>query len=122
MWIVEYTNEFEAWWNGLDIAQQEALADRVELLAENGPGLKRPVVGEITSSRHPNMKELRVSSGGALRVLFAFDPRRDAILLLGGDKSGQWQQWYREAIPLADDMYDEHIKDLHAEGLIDPEQ
>ena len=69
-----------------------ALTDRVTLLGDNGPCLKRPVVGEISSSRHQHMKELRVTAAGALRVLFAFDPRRNAILLIGGDKSGQWQQ------------------------------
>lgn len=120
MWAVEYTNEFEACWNTLTQDQQDALTDRVTLLAENGPNLKRPVVGEITSSRHPHMKELRVTAAGALRVLFAFDPRRNAILLIGGDKSGQWKQWYQKAIPLADDLYDEHINELLAEGLIDP--
>ena len=120
MWVVEYTNEFEAWWHTLNEEQQEALTDRVTLLGENGPSLKRPVVGEISSSRHQHMKELRVTAAGALRVLFAFDPRRNAILLIGGDKSGQWQQWYRKAVPVADDLYDEHINELRAEGLIDP--
>jgi hypothetical protein len=66
-----------------------------------------------------NMKELRVSKGGAIRILFAFDPRRHAILLLGGDKSGQWEAWYRLAIPEADDLYDTHLRELHAEGLLD---
>jgi len=122
MWQIEFTNEFEAWWNQLTEEQQEALTDRVTLLAETGPGLKRPVVGEITSSRHPNMKELRVSSAGALRVLFAFDPRRNALLLIGGDKSGRWKEWYEHAIPHADDLYDEHLNELLAEGLINPEQ
>ena len=78
------------------------------LLAQVGPNLKRPVVGEITSSRHANMKELRVSKGGALRVLFAFDPRRHAILLLGGDKTGQWDSWYKTAIPKAEQLYLRH--------------
>ena len=89
------------------------------LLAEHGPGLKRPVVAEIESSRHARMKELRVSIPGALRVLFAFDPRRHAILLLGGDKSGQWEAWYEKAIPLADKLYDEHLDELRSEGLLD---
>lgn len=120
MWVVEYTNEFESWWSDLSQSQQEALTERVNLLAETGPGLKRPVVADITTSRHPNLKELRVSSAGALRVLFAFDPRRHAILLIGGDKSGQWTQWYRSAIPQADELYDEHLRELHSEGLFDP--
>ena len=119
MWEVEFTDEFGRWWETLTADQQEAIDDRVMLLAENGPGLRRPVVGEIKSSRHINMKELRVSKGGTIRILFAFDPRRHAILLLGGDKSGQWEAWYRRAIPEADDLYDTHLCELHAEGLID---
>ena len=115
MWEVEYTDDFEVWWRGLTQAQQEALDDRVMLLAENGPALKRPVVGDVIASRHKNMKELRISSAGALRVLFAFDPRRSVILLLGGDKSGQWQRWYRWAVPSADDLYDAHLKSLQDE-------
>lgn len=119
MWEVEFTDEFESWWQGLDTDQQEALDDRVMLLGESGPNLKRPVVGEITTSRHQNMKELRVSQGGALRVLFAFDPRRHAILLLGGDKSGEWEAWYEWAIPKADELYDTHLQELTNEGLLD---
>ena len=119
MWEVEYTDEFERWWDGLTEAQQEALDDRVMLLAERGPSLKRPVVGDIASSRHPNMKELRASKGGALRVLFAFDPRRHAILLLGGNKTGHWGDWYRWAIPQADDLYNTYLMELVEEGLLD---
>ena len=119
MWEVEYTNEFEQWWLGLTDAQQDARDDRVMLLAEIGPSLKRPVVGEITSSRHANIKELRVSKGGALRVLFAFDPRRHAILLLGGNKSGRWKEWLERAIPEADDLYDTHLEELKEEGFFD---
>ena len=65
------------------------------------------------------MKELRASEGGALRVLFTFDPRRHAILLLGGDKSGRWQEWYESAIPSADDLYDLYLEELYQEGLIE---
>jgi hypothetical protein len=119
VWEVEYTDEFEHWWHEITQEQQEALDDRVMLLAEHGPALKRPVIAEIASSRHPNMKELRVSKGGALRVLFAFDPRRHAILLLGGDKSERWDDWYRWAIPAADDLYDTHLLALREEGLLD---
>ena len=116
MWEVEFTDDFERWWLELTEAQQEALDDRVMLLAESGPGLKRPVVGDIKGSRHSHMKELRASKGGVLRVLFAFDPRRHAILLLGGDKSGQWKHWYEWAIPEADDLYDT-LEELQAEGF-----
>lgn len=64
------------------------------------------------------MKELRASEGGALRVLFAFDPRRQVILLLGGDKSGHWNEWYEAAVPAADDLYDEYLNELRREGSI----
>lgn len=97
--------------------QREAVADRVELLAERGPDLGRPVVDRIHTSRHQTMKELRAAKGGSLRVLFSFDPRRQAILLLGGDKTGAWSEWYEWAVPLADDLYDEYLEELDAEGL-----
>ena len=64
------------------------------------------------------MKELRASKGGALRVLFMFDPRRAVILLLGGDKTGEWDSWYESAIPAADDLYDAYLTELRDEGLI----
>lgn len=64
------------------------------------------------------MKELRVGSEGQLRVLFAFDARRTAILLLGGNKTGRWNEWYRVAIPEADHLYDQYLEELRTEGLI----
>ena len=94
------------------------MTDRVDLLAELGPDLGRPVVDRIQTSRRHNMKELRAAKGGALRVLFMFDPRRQAILLLGGDKSGAWNDWYEWAIPAADDLYDNYLDELRQEGLI----
>jgi hypothetical protein len=63
------------------------------------------------------MKELR-PRGGHMRVPFAFDPRRMAILLIGGDKSNKWGSWYAEAIPTADELYDEHLQELRDEGAI----
>lgn len=119
MWNVEVTDEFVSWYDGLTPEQQDALAGRIELLERHGPNLKRPTVGEIQSSRHaPQMKELRVSSEGQLRVLFAFDPRRTAILLLGGNKSGRWSEWYRTAILEADRLYDAYLEELRSEGLM----
>ena len=118
VWEVEVTDQFIDWWSTLSDAQREAVTDRVDLLAERGPDLGRPVVDRIHSSRHQSMKELRAAKGGALRVLFSFDPRRHAILLLGGDKSGEWNDWYAWAVPLADDLYDEYLRELGEEGLI----
>jgi hypothetical protein len=114
-WEVEYTNEFEEWWDALTAEEQRRSEAAVEVLQERGPGLGRPWVDTLQGSRHPNMKELR-PRGGHLRILFAFDPRRAAILLLGGDKTGQWTSWYEQAIPQADELYDEHLRELNDEG------
>jgi hypothetical protein len=89
----------------------------VDALARVGPGLRRPLVGHITGSRHANMRELVVPYRN-LRVLFAFDRRRTAILLLGGDKAGRWKEWYAENVPRADDLYDAYLAELKKEGLI----
>jgi hypothetical protein len=113
-WDVEYTDQFGVWWESLDGDQQERVAAAVELLAEIGPGLGRPLVDTLVGARHANLKELR-PRGGHLRVLFAFDPRRVAVLLLGGDKSGRWSEWYRQAIPAAESLYDEHLVELRAD-------
>jgi hypothetical protein len=115
---VNVTDEFLRWWSGLTIEQQEDITARVDLLEEQGPALGRPVVDRITSSSFHNMKELRCSRDGALRVLFAFDPRRQAVLLVGGDKTGNWDAWYREAVPDADRIYGEYLEELRREGLI----
>lgn len=112
------TDEFLDWWHTLDVDQQEALTDRIDLLGHHGPDLGRPVVDRIHASRHHNMKELRASKGGALRVLFMFDPRRSVILLLGGDKTGDWNTWYEWAFPTADDLYDIYLAELRDEGVI----
>lgn len=76
-------------------------------LREEGPTLGRPLVDRIQGSRIHHLKELRPGSGGRseIRVLFAFDPARSALLLLGGDKAGNWKRWYRENIPLAEQLY-----------------
>lgn len=118
MWEVEITDQFVEWWTDLTIEQQGAIGARIDLLAQDGPSLGRPAVERILSSRRHNMKELRASEGGALRVLFMFDPRRQVILLLGGDKSGEWDCWYQWAVPAADDLYDEYLEELREEGLI----
>lgn len=118
VWDVLFTDTFGDWWETLTSDQQDALADRVDLLQQQGPNLGRPIVDTIHGSAYNNMKELRISRDGALRVLFIFDPIRRAILLLGGDKTGQWEQWYREAIPLADALYAEYLEELRKEGLI----
>jgi hypothetical protein len=92
-WEVEYTDQFEEWWNGLDSAEQEDVAAKVGLL-----------------------KELIVQHAGRPdRILFAFDPRRCAILLIGGDKTGR-DRWYEEYVPRADRLYDQHLEMLRREN------
>ncbi|HEV8585570.1 MAG TPA: type II toxin-antitoxin system RelE/ParE family toxin [Methylomirabilota bacterium] len=91
------------------------MAVKVELLKRNGPTLRRPHADTIRASRHANMKELIVQHAGRpYRILFAFDPRRRAILLIGGDKTGN-DRWYDEYVPIADRLYDEHLATLRRE-------
>lgn len=112
MWDVEFTDEFGTWWESLDEATQEAVAHDVEVLGQIGPGLGRPIVGTLSGSRFPNMKELRTRCDRrVIRIAFAFDPRRRAILLIGGDKSGD-RRFYERIVPLADRLYQEHLDEL----------
>jgi hypothetical protein len=111
MWHVEATDDFAMWFEALAWPDQERVMAAVEVLAELGPGLGRPFVDTLKGSRHRNMKELR-PRGGHLRVLFAFDPRRVALLLVGGDKTDQWERWYEGAVARADSLYDGHIAKL----------
>ena len=115
MWNVEYTDQFEDWWLTLSEHEQEAMTAAVEALEDRGPALGRPFVDSIQASRHANMKELR-PRGGHMRVMFAFDSRRTAILLIGGDKTGQWESWYDDMVPIADALYDEHLRAIEKEG------
>lgn len=116
-WEVEYTNQFGDWYKGLEGAAREAINAAVETLERDGPTLGRPLVDSIQRSRHPNMKELRPPIGN-IRILFAFDPRRMAILLIGGDKTHRWNEWYRRMIPIADSLYDDHLASLREEGQL----
>lgn len=118
-WEVEYTEEFEEWWDGLSEAEQEDVAAYVTLLEKKGPTLPFPYSSDIRGARHTHMRELRVQhKGRPYRVLYAFDPRRAAILLIGGDKTGD-DRWYEVNVPLADEIYDRHIAALKKEGLIE---
>ena len=118
-WEVEYTEEFERWWVSLTEAEQESVAASVRLLEERGPQLPYPHSSGVNGSRHGHMRELRTQHDGRpLRTLYAFDPRGAAILLLGGDKTGN-DRWYDENIPIADALYDEHLEQLRLEGLQD---
>ena len=90
----------------------------VRLLEERGPNLGFPHSSGINGSRHSHMRELRTQhEGRPYRTLYAFDPRRSAILLIGGDKTGD-ERWYDVHVPVADRLYEEHLEQLRKEGLI----
>ena len=118
MWQVEYTDEFAGWWEALSLPERSSIEASVRLLEQWGPVLGRPHANSVHGSRHPNMKELRTQCGGRpLRTFFAFDPRRCAILLIGGDKTGD-ERFYDRMVPLADRLYDDYLEELRKEGLI----
>jgi hypothetical protein len=115
-WDVEYTDEFGLWWESLTVAEQESVAATVGLLEIEGPRLPFPYSSGVAGSRHGHMRELRVQHAGRpYRVLYAFDPRRCAILLIGGDKTGN-DRWYEQFVPVADRLYEEHLQTLRREG------
>jgi len=117
-WEVEGTDDFAEWWALLSEAEQKDVAFVVELLAQRGPMLEFPYSSSVTTSRYSHMRELRAQHRGRpYRVLYAFDPRRTAILLLGGDKTGDdW--WYEVNVPKADAIYGAYLAELKKEGLL----
>jgi hypothetical protein len=117
-WEVEFTDEFERWWRTLTERQQDDVARSVGMLADLGPALDYPHTTKIAISRYPHMRELRTQSGGKpLRTLYAFDPLRVAIMLIGGDKTGN-VRWYEKFVPMADRIYETHLKELRKEGKL----
>ena len=117
---IEYTDEFGEWWEALSEGEQEDVASVVGLLEAKGPQLPFPHSSGIKGSKRGHMRELRIQHrGNPYRVLYAFDPRRMAILLLGGDKTGD-DDWYEKHVPIADKLYDEHLEQLKQEARIKP--
>jgi hypothetical protein len=116
-WSVDFNPACERWAMALEQPDAEALLAAIRVLQDVGPRLGRPLVDTIKASRHPNMKELRPGSTGRteIRVLFAFDRERRAILLVGGDKSDNWTRWYEINIPIADDRFDDHQATIRAQ-------
>ena len=112
-WSVKVTEEYAAWFTALikeDLASAVQVAEAVAALGEEGPALGRPLVDRLQGSKIHHLKELRPGLAGRseIRILFAFDPTRSALLLLGGDKAGNWQRWYRQNIPIAEQLYLEY--------------
>jgi hypothetical protein len=100
--------EVAEWIESLDSTGHQRVVEALDVLAEFGPALGRPLVDTLRGSSLANLKELRP---GTVRILFAFDPWRSTILLVGGDKSGRWNAWYETAIPLAEQRYEIYLKE-----------
>ena len=112
VWDVEFSDEFGEWWDGLTVAEQKSVDYTISLLQELGPTLRMPHSSGVQMSRHAQMRELRIQhEGRPYRVLYAFDPRRAAMLLIGGEKTGN-DRWYEEYVPRADAIYDRHLREL----------
>ena len=116
VWDIYLTNEVAAWLEQLQSSDPKTAAladDAIYALSYSGPALGRPLADTITGSKIKNLKELRPGSSGKseIRILFAFDPWRSAILLVAGDKAGQWSRWYAEAIPRAEHLYEIYLKE-----------
>jgi hypothetical protein len=107
-WQVYVANEVRDWIDSLEGAAYTRVVQAIDTLADVGPGLGRPLVDTIHGSTIANLKELRP---GTIRILFAFGPWRDSILLVAGDKSGRWKEWYRESIPIAEHRYERYLKE-----------
>ena len=116
-WAVEMADEFEPEFDALHQEVQTEILALSLVLEQFGPLLARPRVDTLNGSRHANMKELRFSAAdGEWRVAFAFDPKRRAILLVAGDKSGVSEnRFYRELIRKADQRFDAHLDRLKKE-------
>lgn len=115
---MEVTNEFERWWDGLGAAEQDSVDFVVQLLIREGPMLPFPYSSGISCAKKYDVRELRVQhQGRPYRVLYVFDPRRRAILLIGADKTGQ-DRWYEGHVPLAEKIYSRYLRELKREGLI----
>lgn len=111
-WSVEVTNEFVEWWEGLDEGARESVNAVILMLERLGPRLPFPYSSSLRGSRRRALRELRIQhQGRPLRVLYAFDPRRIAVLLLGDDKGGS-KRWYTRAVPRAERLFDRHLRNL----------
>ncbi|MEV5889831.1 type II toxin-antitoxin system RelE/ParE family toxin [Nonomuraea fuscirosea] len=120
-WDIYVTDEVDAWISSLDPEAHRLVIDALDRLAEDGPALGRPLVGKVSGSCIANLKELRPRSTGrsALRLLFVFDLRRAAIVLVAGDKIKESprdpNRWYEEVVPHAEQLYEIYLKE-RAEG------
>ncbi|MGA2585190.1 MAG: type II toxin-antitoxin system RelE/ParE family toxin [Tepidisphaeraceae bacterium] len=112
MWAIESTEEFDEWFSRLNEVEKEEIDAKIGLLKILGPQLRRPHADTLGGSAFANMKELRgKTTGSVLRVAFAFDPLQNAILLIGGNKTGvSEKRFYRQLIAKADRLYEAHLQ------------
>ena len=108
-----FTAQFGDWLHGLDEQRKSQVQAALRRVENTGPTLRRPRADSIHGSRVHNLKELRLHKG--LRVLFAFDPDQQAVMLVGGDKTGSWKRWYRKMIPVAEHRYRDHLRSIGKE-------
>jgi|SRR5581483_2475135 len=112
---VVFTDDFEQWWNGLTEQEQISVAHGVQLLERYGVALKYPQSSGIATSASPGMRELRIQhEGHPYRELYIFDPKRNAVLLIGGDKTGN-DRWYEIFVPVADRIYGQYLREIKEE-------
>lgn len=116
-WEILFVEEVAEWFDDVlknDPPTADLIEDALDWLAKHGPTAGRPLVDRVKGSRYHHMKELRPGSSGSseVRILFTFDPRRRAVLLIAGDKAGNWHGWYRTAIPIAEQRYRAHLEEL----------
>jgi hypothetical protein len=119
-WVILQSPEFKQWYRtSLTDEVRDAIIATALRLQGDGPAMRRPLSGIIKGSKFPNMKEL-IPPTGNIRILYVFDPKRRAILLLGGDKSDSWDDWYRTNIPIADAIYERHLAAMAAVAASQP--
>ena len=113
-WVVLPSIQVQSWLVALDEESLATVLDCIGELTRQGPQLGRPLVGKLSGSMVANLKELRpiTNQHGHIRIIFAFDPKRQAVLLLAGDKRGQWDKWYKKHIPIAERMFLDHLTTL----------
>jgi hypothetical protein len=120
-WKVIVVEPVRSWLHELRTSDRTTLrqiANAIDILAVEGPALGRPLVDTITGSELPNLKELRPGSAGGseIRLLFVFDPTRQAVFLVGGNKAGNWKRWYEQAIREAEQAYGQYLRDSKETG------
>ena len=113
LWRIEISDQVTTWLDSQSLETRERVKMALNVLAQEGPFLGRPLVDSIANSRIHNLKELRVSSSSqlAIRILVCFTPDRTALLLVAGDKANNWKNWYLKKIREAEEIYEQHLED-----------